>query len=222
MTSQTSFPSQTGPIDSNIVPRSSSLSAEDRQQHPDPEVEALGHEVARPEEAEEAEPEDLEGHLSTPAPAAALPPRPRGRPRADRTARTGASGRGRRGRAPGRGTTNTPRLRPTVQALTVLETASSVFREPVDDPRLAPRLGEDPAGEVGEERERDRRRARPAGTTWRRSSLFRRRSQRAPEREEEQQRPQVGHHAHAPVDEPHVGDVVARAVLLLVLASGAR
>ena len=49
--------------------------AEDGQEHADAEVEALEHEVARPEEREQAEPEDLERHLSTPAPAPAPPPR---------------------------------------------------------------------------------------------------------------------------------------------------
>ena len=53
--------------------------AEDGQQHADAEVEALEHEVAGPEEGEQAEPEDLERHLSTPAPArgaASSSPRP--------------------------------------------------------------------------------------------------------------------------------------------------
>ena len=45
--------------------------AEDGEEHADAEVEALEHEVARPEEREQAEPEDLERHLSTRAPARA-------------------------------------------------------------------------------------------------------------------------------------------------------
>ena len=74
--------------------------AEDGQQHADAEVEALQHEVAGPEEGEQAEPEDLERHLSTPAPVAAPPPRPRARPREDRAGHIGASERSRRPRAP--------------------------------------------------------------------------------------------------------------------------
>ena len=47
--------------------------AEHGQEHADAEVEALEHEVGRPEEGEQAEPEDLERHLSTPAPARGAP-----------------------------------------------------------------------------------------------------------------------------------------------------
>ena len=46
-------------------------SAEDGEEHPDAEVEAFGDEVARPEDAERAEPEGFQSHLNRPAPVAA-------------------------------------------------------------------------------------------------------------------------------------------------------
>ena len=60
--SQTSLPSQTGPIVSSIVLALLGVAAEHRQQHADAEVEALEHEVARPEQREQTEPELLETH----------------------------------------------------------------------------------------------------------------------------------------------------------------
>ena len=85
------------------------IPAQDGEEHPDPEVEALGHEVPGPKEAEEREPDDLEGHsTSTPAPAEARPPRPRVRPREDRAGHSDASGRGRRRREPCTGTRTRP------------------------------------------------------------------------------------------------------------------
>ena len=53
-TSQTSLPSQTGPMVSSMVSRSASSRAHDRQQHPHAEVEPLQDEVAGPEDGDEA------------------------------------------------------------------------------------------------------------------------------------------------------------------------
>src|SRR5436190_366140 len=48
------------------------VAGQERQEHANAEVEAFEHEVAAPEDGDQAEPEDLEVHLSTspPAPAA--------------------------------------------------------------------------------------------------------------------------------------------------------
>ncbi len=77
-TSQTSFPSQTGPIVSNMTRRSRSSFGQERQQHADPEVEALEQEIAGPEEGDEAEPEELEVHQYPSAGAASSPSPPAG------------------------------------------------------------------------------------------------------------------------------------------------
>ena len=60
--SQTSLPSQTGPIVLEHRALLLGVAAEERQQHADAEVEPLEHEVARPENGEQTEPELLETH----------------------------------------------------------------------------------------------------------------------------------------------------------------
>ena len=55
--SQTSLPSQTGPIVLMQRPPLGSFAAEDREQDADAEVEALEDEVADPEDGDEDEPE---------------------------------------------------------------------------------------------------------------------------------------------------------------------
>ena len=64
--SQTSLPSQTGPIVRSIARRSGSFAAEDGQQDADAEVEALEDEVADPEDGDEDEPDGRELHRPFP------------------------------------------------------------------------------------------------------------------------------------------------------------
>ena len=61
-TSHTSLPSHTGPIVRSSVAALLVRARDERQQHPDAEVEALEQEVAGPEDGDQAEPEGLEIH----------------------------------------------------------------------------------------------------------------------------------------------------------------
>ena len=78
------------------------VAADERQQHPDAEVEALEHEVPGPEDGDQDEPEESRDP-SVRHRRDARTRRPRRRPRAGRGARSGASGRSRRRRARRRG-----------------------------------------------------------------------------------------------------------------------
>ena len=64
--SQTSLPSQTGPIVCSIARRSVSSRPRTGQQHADAEVEALEDEVADPEDGDEQEPDGREFHRRSP------------------------------------------------------------------------------------------------------------------------------------------------------------
>ena len=145
------------------------LPAQHGEQHADPEVEALGHEVRGPEKGEEAEPDDLERHLSRPAPAAARRSSASARPRSG-------------GSSPGvpAHQIEVEDGEPRVQAHEHAQAEADGPRadgardrvlglqEPIGDPGLAPGLGENPAGVVGEEGERDPDERGEPGTAWRR------------------------------------------------------
>ena len=79
------------------------VARQERQQHPDAEVEALEHEVRAEEEGDQAEPELLEIHLSIRSQASGSLRSRRGRARAGRASRSGASARCRARAAAGRG-----------------------------------------------------------------------------------------------------------------------
>ena len=86
----------------------------------------------------------------------------------------------------------------------------------LDDPRLAAVLGEQPAGGVHDER-RDDGPGRDPQEHREVSSFLRRHNQSPHSARSGTSDPEVGHHAHRPVLDEHVGDVVTGAVLLLVL-----
>ncbi len=92
--------------------------------------------------------------------------------------------------------------------------------QPPGDPWLPSGLGQDPAGEAGEERQRD-----PTDSSqlepFRLPDVTSPEKPAAPQRKQEHQSSEVGHHAHRPVGEPDLRHVVAgtepRLLLRLVL-----
>ncbi len=85
-----------------------------------------------------------------------------------------------------------------------------------DDPGLAAGLGQDPAGEAGEEGQRDPTDRSPL-EPFRLDDVPAPEKPRAPESEEEHQAAEVRHHPHPPVREPDHRHVVPRPELRFVL-----
>ena len=210
-TSQTSLPSQTGPIVSNIDRALALVARQERQQHPDAEVEALEQEVARPEEGDRGRTRGSGGpsvahHRRRAGSGAALRLADGSRPRVaahqpevdDEERDVERDEDAEADPEPGRAHARRVRLARQEQAL--------------HDPRLAAHLGQHPAGGRGDERERDRDDRRPEEPA-RPLELLPPVEPRADGGDQEHQHARVRHPAHRPVDRPHVRHVVAAAVL---------
>ena len=111
---------------------------------------------------------------------------------------------------------NTPRLSPTDQVLDVGETAFSVFSSPYATQGWRPA-----SVRIQPAKFEKKGNAIPTiAARWNHFALLELlppEQPAAPEREQDGERPEIGHHPHAPVDELDVRDVVPRPVLLLVL-----
>ena len=187
-----------------LVPR------QDRQQQPDAEVEALEHEVAPEEEGDDAEPELLQVHLSTPSPASRLRRPRRGRAQAGRPWRSAASARRRRRAAPDRGTTNTVRLKTSIAEETAGEFASAVFSRPCTIHGCRPISVSIQPAVIATNGRNDRDDADPEEPPQPLEPASPE-QERADERDQRHEAAGVHHHAHAPVDRPHRRHVVAAA-----------